>query len=113
MKSKIVFSTYILLVFIFGLGSGLYLGLSVGTSPTVYQLWAGAKEMQGAISYLDKQQYDKARALLCNSISTRVEIITYTQPVQTEYMSAQTQELEKYVYNSLKTDKKELGAICK
>jgi len=111
-KSKIVFSIYILLVFIFGLGSGLYLGFSVGISPQVYQLWAGANEMQAAISYIDRQENNKARALLCNSIKTRVEIINQVQLVQTDVMSHQVQELEKYVYDNLEVDKEELKVTC-
>ena len=110
MKSKIIFSIFVLFVFLSGAAVGMYGGIAVGASPSVSQLWAGAKEMQAAISYIDQQKTDKARSLLCNSIKTRVEIMDFVQPIKSEVSSGQIKELEKYVF-SIK-DKQELSAVC-
>lgn len=110
MKSKIVFSIFVLIVFLSGLGIGLYGGVAVGASPSVSQLWAGAKEMQAAISYIDQQKIDKARSLLCNSIKARVVIMDSVQPIKSEIFSNQIQKLEKYVFNQ--KDKQVLNKVC-
>ncbi len=112
MKSKIIFSTFILLVFLSGAGVGVYVGGTVVASPLVYQVWAGAKEMQGAISYIDQQKSDKARSLLCNSIKARIVIMDFAQPIKTNASSNQVEELENYVFGQIAKDKKELSAIC-
>jgi hypothetical protein len=110
MKSKIVYSIFILFVFLSGLGLGVYGGISLGTSPASYQLWAGAKEMQGAISYIDQRKVDKARSLLCNSIKSRLVIMDLTHPIKSGSFVSNFKELEKYVYNP--KDKQELTAVC-
>ena len=110
MKSKIIFSIFILVVFLSGIGIGMYSGLAVGAAPSVSQLWAGAKEMQAAISYIDQQKPEKARSLLCNSIKTRVVIMDFVQPIKSEISSGQIKELEKYLFNS--KDKEKLNAVC-
>lgn len=112
MKSKIIFSIFVLLVFLSGVGIGIYGGIAVGASPSVSQLWAGAKEMQAAISYIDQQKSDKARSLLCNSIKTRVVIMDFAQPIKTNVSSNQVEELENYVFGLIAEDKEELSAIC-
>jgi hypothetical protein len=112
MKSKIIFSIFVLLVFLSGIGVGMYGGLAAGASPSVSQLWAGAKEMQGAISYIDQQKPDKARSLLCNSIKTRVVIMDFAQPIKTNVSSNQVDELENYVFGEIEKNKKELSALC-
>ncbi|MDP2560917.1 hypothetical protein [Psychrobium sp. 1_MG-2023] len=112
MKSKIIFSIFIVIVFLSGLGVGLYGGMAAGVVPSVGQLWAGAKEMQGAIYLIDKQESNKARELLCNSIKTRLIIMDMAKPLQTEASSRQVQELEAYTYGSVKKGKAELNALC-
>ena len=113
MKSKIIFSIFTLLIFISGFGIGIYGGMSVVGSPTIGQLWAGAKEMQAAISFIDNQEPTKARNVLCNSIKTRLIIIGMTKPLQIEADSRQVQELEDYVYGNVKSDEPELSSLCK
>lgn len=112
MKSKIIFSIFVLLVFLSGIGVGMYGGLAVGASPSVSQLWAGAKEMQAAISLIDKQEVSKARSLLCNSIKTRVVIMDFAQPIKNNTSSSQLQDVEDYVFGQMKKDKSELSAVC-
>jgi len=112
MKSKIIFSIFILFVFFSGIGVGMYGGISVGASPSVSQLWAGAKEMQAAITFIDKQEVDKARSLLCNSIKTRVVIMDFAQPIKTKISSNQLEDVEGYVFGQIKKDKSGLSAIC-
>jgi hypothetical protein len=112
MKSKIIFSIFVLLIFLSGIGLGMYGGLAVGASPSVYQLWAGAKEMQAAISLIDKKEVKKARSLLCNSIKTRVVIMDFAQPIKTKTSSTQLEEVEDYVFGQIKKDKSELSEIC-
>jgi hypothetical protein len=112
MKSRIIFSIFILLIFLTGLGVGIYGGIAVGASPSVSQLWAGAKEMQAAISLIDKQEADKARSLLCNSIKTRIVIMDFAQPIKSSTSSNQIEELESYVFGQIEKDKKEFSAIC-
>lgn len=112
MKSKVLFSIFVLLVFLSGIGIGIYGGLAVSSSPSVSQIWAGAKEMQGAISYIDQQKPNKARSLLCNSIKTRVVIMDFAQPIKTNVSSNQVEELKNYVFGEIEKDKKELSALC-
>ena len=112
MKSKIIFSIFIVLIFLSGLGLGLYGGMAAGAAPSVGQLWAGAKEMQGAISLIDKEEPNKARDLLCNSIKTRLIIMELAKPLQTEAASRQVQELEEYVYSNVTKDKTYLSKLC-
>ena len=112
MKSKIIFSIFIILIFISGLGIGIYGGMAAGAGPSVGQLWAGAKEMQVAISLIDNQESNKARNVLCNSIKTRLIIMGVAKPLQTEAASRQVQELEEYVYSNVKNDAAELSALC-
>ncbi|GHE85476.1 hypothetical protein [Thalassotalea profundi] len=112
MKSKIIFSIFILFIFILGLAIGLYGGVKVGASRSVTELWAGAKIMQGAISYIDQQKPDKARSLLCNSIKTRVEIMDFVQPIKSRESSNEIEELEHYVFGLIEEDKSILTATC-
>lgn len=112
MKSKIVFSIFILVVFLSGIGVGMYGGLTVGASSSVSQLWAGAKEMQAAISLIDKQEIKKARSLLCNSIKTRVVIMDIAQPIKNNTSSSQLDDVKDYVFGQIKKDRAQLSAIC-
>lgn len=86
--------------------------MTVGASPSVSQLWAGAKEMQAAISLIDKQEINKARSLLCNSIKTRVVIMDFAQPIKSETSSKQLEDVESYVFGQIKKDRAELSAVC-
>ena len=108
--NKIITSVFVIFFFLAGIGIGGYFGVALGTSPSVGQVWAGAKEMQGAITYIDQQKVNEARSLLCNSIKARVLIMDVTQPIKSEVSSGQIEELEKYVFN--KEDIKKLRAVC-
>ena len=44
MKSKIIFSTSVIFVFLSALGTGIYDGMAAVSAPSVCQLWAGAIE---------------------------------------------------------------------
>ena len=112
MTSKIILSLFTLLIFLAGLGSGMYFGIAAGTAPAVGQLWAGAKEMQAAIILIDKNMPQKAKTLLCSSIKTRIVIMDLSKPLQGEIIVRQTQELEQFVYQNVAKGKSELSDIC-
>lgn len=112
MKSKIVFSLFTLCVFVVGFSSGSYIGIASSAIPAVNQIWAGAKEMQGAITLINRGEIDKAKTLLCNSINTRIVIMNMAKPVQTAVADRQLQELEESTYQRINKDMPELEAIC-
>ena len=111
-KSKIVFSLFTLCVFVAGFFSGSYMGLASSATPAVNQIWAGAKEMQAAITYINQDEVDKAKTLLCNSIKTRIVIMNMAKPAQTAIADRQLQELEESTYQRINKDKPGLAAIC-
>jgi len=112
MKSKILFSLFILVVFCSGVATGAYLGVSAGASPAIGQLWAGAKEMQAIVSLIDKAEHEKAKQLACMSIGNRVTIMNYAKPFSSETIDRQTKELEESVFKKIEQDKKALGKLC-
>jgi len=111
-KSKIVFSLFTLCIFVIGFFSGSYIGIAFSATPAVNQIWAGAKEMQAAISLINQNEVDEAKSLLCNSIKTRIVIMNMAKPVQTSVTDRQLQELEESTYQKTDKDKQELTAIC-
>jgi len=112
MKSKIIFSLFVLMVFLSGLVAGFYGGILNAASPVIGQLWAGAKEMQAAISLIDKNELIKARNLLCSSIQTRLVIMDELQPIKSKMVSNSQKELESYLYKNIKKDRAEFSATC-
>lgn len=112
MKSKIIFSLFFLFIFLAGLTAGFFGAILHSASPVIGQVWAGAKEMQAAISLIDKNELSKARTLLCNSIQTRLVIIEQLQPIKNEATFNAHEELNGYLYQSIIRDKPELRATC-
>ncbi|GAA6204713.1 MULTISPECIES: hypothetical protein, partial [Thalassotalea] len=112
MKSKIIFSLFIIFIFLSGLTAGFLGGILNAASPVIGQVWAGAKEMQAAISLIDKNELSRARDLLCNSIQTRLVIMDQLQPVKSETTSNIHKVLEGYLYEDIKKDKPEFRATC-
>lgn len=112
MKSKILFALFTLAIFCSGVTAGAYFGVSAGASPAIGQLWAGAKEMQAIVETIDNGDFEKAKALACMSIETRIVIMDATKPFGSETIDRQTREVEEYVFSNVNKDKKTLGELC-
>lgn len=112
MKSKIIFSLFILIVFLSGLTAGFLGGILNAASPVIGQLWASSKEMQAVISLIDEKKFSKARNLLCNSIQTRLVIMDQLQPIKNETTSNSHKKIESYLYEDIRKDKPEFRATC-
>jgi len=110
-KSKMLFSLFVLLIFVIGALFGGSITLSSIYAPSVGQVWAGAKEMQGAILLIDDDKPDKAKELLCNSIRSRLVIMEMTEPFLNKGLKEQASELE-HLTNSIKRAPKEFGGVC-
>ncbi|GAA5218830.1 hypothetical protein ACFSJ3_05770 [Corallincola platygyrae] len=94
MKSKIMLSTFVLVVFLFGLAGGFYAGVVGGAASTSGQLYAGAKEMQVVAKLIDKAEYAKAKDVLCTSLKFRIQALALVSPIQ---QASEKQEIDRLV----------------
>jgi len=112
MKSKILFSLFTLIIFCSGLGIGAYFGVAAGSTPSVGQLWAGAKEMQAIVESINNENYHKAKQLACMSIETRVTIMDFANPFGSKVIDSQTREVEESIFSEATKNTTELSNVC-
>lgn len=81
MKSKILFAIFTLTIFISGAGLGIYVGGSSAAGSNASQLYAGSLELRAVYNLIEKEEYESAKNLICNSLVTRVNILELSKPM--------------------------------
>jgi len=97
-KSKILFAIFTLIIFTSGAGLGVYIGTSSAAGSNVSQLYAGSLELHAVYNLIEKEEYDSAKKLICNSLITRVNILALSKPM---IGSRMTSEIDSFKQNAL------------
>jgi hypothetical protein len=113
MKSKLLFSIFVLSVFSLGGVGGFYAGIVGATGSNSSQLYAGAQEMRAALISLEKNDIKKAKATLCRSIETRLQILDLAKPVLHQRKKDEVSTIQQaWLYDNINESKEGFVAIC-
>jgi len=113
MKSKFIFSIFILSIFLVGLSGGFYFGMVGATGSHSSQLYSGAQEMRVALVNIKNNDIERAKATLCRSIKIRLEILEFSAPVLHKRKEMEVSELQQaFLFRDIEQNKEELVAIC-
>ncbi|QSX34427.1 hypothetical protein JYB87_04025 [Shewanella avicenniae] len=81
-------------VFISGFFAGAYFMFAGGNLSLSSQLYAGGMEMVAVLRSLDKNEQSRAKSILCNSINTRLVIISTANQLLNERQRAEVDSLK-------------------
>lgn len=81
MKSKFLFAVFTLIIFVSGAGLGIYVGGSSAAGSNSSQLYAGSLELRAVYNLIEKEEYESAKNLICNSLVTRLNILELSKPM--------------------------------
>ena len=113
MQSKIIFSVFILAIFLFGLTGGFYAGTVGAAGSNSSQLYAGAQEMRAALISLEGKDIKKAKSTLCRSIQTRLQILDLAQPALSKRKKDEVSSIKQaWLYDNINQSKDGFMDIC-
>lgn len=113
MQSKIIFSVFILAIFLLGLTGGFYAGTVGAAGSNSSQLYAGAQEMRAALMSLEEKDIREAKSTLCRSIQTRLQILDLAKPVLSKRKKDEVSSIKQaWLYDNINQSKEGLMEIC-
>lgn len=113
MQSKIIFSVFILAIFLLGLVGGFYAGVVGAAGSNSSQLYAGAQEMRAALMSLEEKDIKKAKSTLCGSIQTRLQILDLAQPALSKRKKDEVSSIKQaWLYDNINQSKDGFMDIC-
>ncbi|MBS3797660.1 MULTISPECIES: hypothetical protein [unclassified Pseudoalteromonas] len=113
MKSKIILSLFVLVVFLAGLVSGFYAGMVGASASMSAELYAGGQTMRAALFSLEKNDIEKAKATLCNSIKTRINILELSSPTLSDQQLSEVSALKQHwLHNNIDKNLGKFREVC-
>ena len=113
MQSKFIILIFTLMLFIVTLLVGFYIGTVSNAGSHSSQLYAGAQEMRAALMNLNKNDIPGARAILCRSIETRLQILDLAKPALTERKVEEVNAIKQaWLYKNINESKDDFMEIC-
>lgn len=113
MKSKIIFSVFILCVFISGAIGGFYAGIKSASGSMSSEIYSSSLVMGAALQSIENNETGKAKATLCRSIQTRLEILNLSKPILNDRKMSEISNFKQIaLHKNINKEKDKLVAIC-